>query len=1247
MAKKSPHKQDGKGRSSPGGKTSAGVRPKLRQPSGAKSEVAVSECAVVGLGASAGGLDAFRKFFSAMPDDCNMAFVLVQHLDPTHESLMVELLSRVTPLKVVQIADGMDVEANHVYMIPPNRTLMIRHGKLHLIEPIERRGMRMPIDIFFRSLAEDQQERAIGIILSGTGTEGTLGLKAIKASCGLTIAQDPDSAHYDGMPRSAIAAGVVDQVLPVEGMPAVLLDYVRYWGIHYKTGSRPQEEGTSDYLEAVLALLRSRVKYEFSSYKRSTLVRRIQRRMILKHIEQGSDYLALLRDNPEETSALFKDLLISVSGFFREPEAWGILEEKAIKPVMLQRKQHTAIRVWVPGCATGEEAYSIAMVVLEQLQETKQDGNIQIFATDIDEDALARARAGSYPASIAAEVRPDRLSRFFNSTDDGYTVSKLLRDSVMFAVQNVIADVPFSKLDLISCRNLLIYLEPEVQKKLIALFHFALRDDGVLFLGNAETLGQNEDLFEPLSKKWRIYRRSRRARPYKIDFPLVPAREPHRELERSPRFGAVHGATFAETAQRMLLEIYVPACVLVNDKYEVLHYQGSTHNYLAQPTGPPTMDLLACIRGGLRAKLRGALHRATQSGEPTTLTEARVPRGGGSRLARITVTPLRAPKEVEGLLLVAFEDQPGLEPPPGLESPSPDDALMRALEDDLKATKEDLQGSIEQLESANEELKTANEEVMSVNEELQSINEELETSKEELQSLNEELTTVNNQLEGKIAELEAANDDLNNLLKSTSIATIFLDSQYRIRRFTPAATTLFSLIPADAGRPLSDISPKFTDSDLLSDAEAVLGKFTPIEREVQTQDGRWYLRRALPYRTDDERVVGVVVTFSEITERKRAAEDLQRINADLEHRVHQRTVELETLNDQLRQEITERQRAELGLREREARIRALVDTAADAIITIDGKGRVESFNPAAEIMFKCKSDKIIGHYIRTLMPKLQWVRRGDQIRRPSDSDDKELIGILREVVGRSQDGATFPIDLVISEIKIEDRRTFTLIARNLSERRALEKEVLEASTREQQRISRDLHDRVGQELTGIGYLATSLAQELGSRPPGAAATKIAQGIQRVVGEVRSAIRGLTPVAIEDNGLMTALEELASRTREHFDIPCRFVCNRVVSIDDNRIATHLYFIAQEAVHNAVKHARAKEIVVALRGAANHVSLEISDDGVGIAPQVELGQRMGLHIMRYRASEIGAALALGSVDGAGTRVTCTLPRGAIHA
>jgi two-component system CheB/CheR fusion protein len=1227
MAKKRPGKRSAKASASPAGKAPSGSRPKAVQRPETRAGHPAHECAVVGLGASAGGLDAFKKFFGAMPPDCGMAFVLVQHLDPTHESFMVELLTRVTPMKVVQVVDGMAVEANHVYMIPPNRTLVINHGTLHLTEPVERRGMRVPIDIFLRSLAEDQQERAIGIILSGTGTEGTLGLKAIKACGGMTIAQSPDTAQYDGMPRNAVAAGVVDHVLAVEKMPAALLDYVQFLSRHKRPQSRRAGDEPPDYLDAVLALLRTRVKYEFGSYKKGTLVRRIQRRMVLKHIEGGSQYLKLLRNEPEEVNALFKDLLISVSGFFREREAWKILEEQVIGPLVRARKPDTAIRVWVPGCATGEEAYSIAMLLIEALHETKRNGDFQIFATDIDEDALAYARAGTYPASIADDIPPDRLSRFFINNGESYTVNKLLRDSVMFAVQNVIGDVPFSKLDLISCRNLLIYLEPTVQKKLVALFHFALRDGGALFLGNAETIGQQEELFEPISKKWRIYRRTWPARPNKIDFPIIPARVPQRELDQAPRFGLTREAKFVETAQRVVLDVYAPACVLINARYDMLFFQGPTEDYLVRPPGAPTTDLLACVREGLRSKLRGALHRAAQKDDRVILTGARVKRGDQHHSVKITVTPVAAPKEVEGLLLVAFEDRPEAELPTGPEAPTSDDALIRALEEDLKTTREDLQGSIEQLESANEELKAANEEVMSMNEELQSINEELETSKEELQSLNEELTTVNNQLEGKITELEATNDDLSNLLVSTNIATIFLDAHYHVRRFTPATSRLFNLIQADIGRPLTDLSSRVTDPDLLPDATLVLDKLTPIEREVQTQDDRWYVRRVLPYRTEDNRIAGVVITFAEVSDQKRAEQNLKKLNEDLEERVKKRTGELEAANQQLRREVEDRKRAELEVRQRKARLLAIIDNAVDAIITIDAHGDVDSFNPAAASMFKYEPDEIVGKNIKALIPKLRWNER--------DNERHELTGYCR-------DGSTIPIDLTIREVMVEDRRAFSIIARNLSQQRMLQKQVLEASAREQERISHDLHDRAGQELTGVGYLAAGLAHELGSSPQAQAAAKIVQGIERAVGEVRSAIRGLTPVGTEDNGLATALEGLALKTQDQFGIRCRFLGDRTIRLADNRVGTHLYFIAQEAVHNAVKHAQAKEIQVALKDDTGRLTLEVRDDGVGMADPVSTGQKMGLNIMRYRASEIGAMLSFQGSDGRGTRVTCTLPR-----
>jgi two-component system CheB/CheR fusion protein len=1199
---------------------------------------------VVGLGASAGGLDAFKKFFSVMPADSGLAFVLVQHLDPTHESLMVELLARVTPMKVVQIVDRMPVAPNQVYMIPPNRTLMISQGVLHLAEPIERRGMRVPIDIFFRSLAEDQQERAIGVILSGTGTEGTLGLKAIRANGGVTLAQSPETAHYDGMPRSAIAAGVVDHAIPVEQMPEILISYAKHWYVHGKEKARPREAEPADYLEAILALLSNRFKYEFRGYKKTTLNRRIQRRMVLRHIERGYEYLKLLHSSPEELNSLFKDMLISVSGFFRDREAWQVLAAKVIPTLVKDKKPDAPIRVWVPGCATGEEAYTIAILLLEQLQEMKRNGNLQIFATDIDEEALAVARRATYPASIAADISPERLHRFFVSQVDSYTASKMLRDSVMFATQNVISDVPYSKLDLISCRNLLIYLDLEVQNKLITLFHFALREGGYLYLGNAETIGQKEDLFSPIAKKWRIYRRASPLLAAKVDFPVFPALPLHLRQDQLRRLDPSREPRFTEIAQKLVLERFAPACVLINRKFEILYFQGPTHDFLTQPAGPPTQDLLDCAREGLRTKLRGALHRALQKDQPVTIGDVRVRRGAGSHAVRVSITPIKDPKMLEGLFLVAFEDQPQSLPPAGADAPPLDDTVVRDLEDELKATREDLQGSIEQLESANEELKSANEEVMSMNEELQSVNEELETSKEELQSMNEELTTVNNQLEGKIIELEATNDDLSNLLISTNIATIFLDTLFRIRRFTPAATRLVNLIQADAGRPLSDLTIKFTDPDLLPDAQAVLKKLIPIEKEVRTQDDRWYLRQVLPYRTEDNRIVGVVLTFSDITDQKQAKERTQKVNEELELHVQQRTAELESVNQQLRHQIGERERAEHGLREREARLRAIVDAAADAIITIDDRGTIESFNPAAESMFQCRTEEVIGKNINTIIASFDSDNYMKQLRQ---SGGGKLVGVRREVAGQCRDGTTFPVDLVLSAIRLDDRRLFTIIARNISERRTLEREVLEGRSQEKQRISRDLHDRVGQELTGLGFLASGLAQDLGSGPQAEACEKIVQGIDRVIGEVRNAIRGLTPVPMDALGLSTALEELAARTTEQFGIPCRFTSDRPVKIEDNEISTHLYFIAQEAVHNSARHAHARNIEIALEGdgdgGGDQITLQVSDDGVGIGPEREIVPGMGLHIMQYRAAEIGATFDVAERDGSGTRVTCSLPRG----
>ncbi len=886
--------------------------------------------AVVGVGASAGGLDAFRKLLEPMPADCGMAFVLVQHLDPTHTSHTAELLRSHTQLSVVEVSDGLPVEANRVYVIPPGAYLSISGNELRLSEPIERRGVRVPIDFFFRSLAEDQQQRAICVILSGTGSDGTLGLREVKAAGGIVLAQDPSTSQFDGMPRSAIVTGLVDYVLPPDQMADVLTRYIRHWYVNGE--APPPADQERDDFNAVLAILRTRNKYDFSCYKKGTLSRRVQRRMGLRHVETLAEYASLLRAEPDEATALFKDMLIGVTNFFREPEAWPVLRDEVIRPLVagvgmagteprsgIRKHADTLpagilaspatdgpLRVWVPGCATGEEAYSIAMLVIEELQAAGKNQDLQVFASDIDHDALSFGRAGIYPENVAADVSPERLRQFFIKGEHTYRINKELREAVVFAEQNLIGDPPFAKLDLISCRNLLIYLEPDVQQRIIAMFHFALREGGCLFLGNSETIGGQHDLFQPLSKKWRIYRRVGPLRPAKVMFPIVTGQHAPALPQRSAApVAALLGVS--RLTQQLLLERYSPACVLVNRTLEVLYLHGPTDGYLQLPAGEPSTDLLAMAREGLRTRLRAVVRQAVDQGE-TAATIARVRRDGKYHHVRITAEPLRHPHEAEGLVLVTFDTDGGqilnlpatnikqvsnLPKPPsaektgGLETcpTSEADQLVAQLEDELRSSREEMQGLIEELETSNEEMKAANEEATSINEELQSTNEELETSKEELQSLNEELTTVNSQLEAKMGELEATNNDLHNLLTSTEIATVFLDRQFRIKRFTPAATGLMRLIPSDIGRPLSDIVLNFDDPDLPADVEAVLARLTQMEKEIQTGDGAWYTRRVLPYRTEDNRIDGVVITLTDITDRKRAEEVTQQLNVALRQQV--------------------------------------------------------------------------------------------------------------------------------------------------------------------------------------------------------------------------------------------------------------------------------------------------------------------------------------------------------------------------
>ena len=841
---------------------------------------------VVAIGASAGGLAALSRFFEAMSADAGIGFVVIVHLAPTHASHLPELLARHTAMPVTQVQDAEParLQRDHVYVIPPDRSLELRAGHLCLSKGERLPKIPLPIDRFFRSLAEDRQEQAICIVLSGSGSDGSQGLRDVKSEGGLVLAQSPETAEHDGMPRSAIATGQVDVVLPVEQMPRALLDYARHALLLGAPIADALAAADDEVLHDIITLLRLRAGRDFRGYKQAMVMRRVRRRMGLARIQRLADYHALLRDSTEEVGTLCKDLLIGVTAFFREPEAWAALEHEVLAPLVRGAARDASFRIWVPACSTGEEAYTIAMLMAEQMAAHAHRGKVSIFATDADHQALDSGRNGRYPEQIAATVLPERLARFFTHQGEQFTVRKELREMVVFAPQNLLSDPPFSRLDLICCRNLLIYLEPAQQHKLMLLFHFALNPGGHLMLGKSESVGHQHGLFEPAVKRWRIYRR------------IGPPRRAAIEFARGVRDGGavVRGGArpvptrhdeYGELVRQLLLAHHAPTAVLIDREQHVLYIAGPSEDFFVHPRGAPTDDLLSIVREGLRVKLRALLHQALQE---ATMARGAAPltQHGKSLRVEIGVMPVPQPAS-RGLLLVTFSSRPGAAP----ARADGEDNALHLLEDELQITRRDLQGAIEELESANEELKVANEEAMSMNEELQSANEELETSKEELQSLNEELTTVNNQMEEKLLELEAANNDLTNLLTSTHMPTLFLDRRFRIKRFTPALSRLFSLIPTDIDRPITDIASRFPIAELLDDAKRVLDALVPIEREMHSGDEQ-YLRRVLPYRTQEDHIDGVVVTFTDISELRRTSNELQQS----EERARGQAQELHLLN---------------------------------------------------------------------------------------------------------------------------------------------------------------------------------------------------------------------------------------------------------------------------------------------------------------------------------------------------------------
>jgi two-component system CheB/CheR fusion protein len=836
---------------------------------------------IVGLGASAGGLAAFEAFFSGMPGDARpgMAFVLVQHLAPDHKSILTELIQRTTSMQVFEAVDGVVVQPNCAYIIPPNRDLACHQGALRVTTPTQERGQRLPIDFLFRSLAEDQHERAIGIVLSGTGSDGTLGLRAIKGEGGMAMAQNPGSSQYDGMPLSALGTGLVDYELPPAEMPAQLLSYVAHAFGHPPRVVAAASKKAAQALADIFVLLRARTGHEFSQYKANTILRRIERRLALNRIESLEAYVAFLKQAPEEADALFRDLLIGVTRFFRDPWAFRALEEKVVAGLFAREPTEAGVRIWCPGCSTGEEAYSLAILLQERMEALDRRSKVQVFATDLDTEAIAIARIGHYPANIEADVTPERLARFFVRDPDGrgYRIHKTIRDLVMLSQQNVIKDPPFSRLDLISCRNLLIYLGPELQKKVIPLFHYALRPGGFLFQGTAETVGEFGELFEAVDRKAKLYQRlqTQAGSPWAtLGRSLAPMARPQAAPPGQPEAGPPP-QSLRELTERAYLEQSGAAGVLVNGQGAVLFLHGRAGAFLELPAGEAGINnILKMARDGLRRALTTALHRVVGTQATVRCPGLRVQTNEGLRTVDLAISPVAGSAEGgsrSALYLVMLRDAPALEPQERAEA-LPGGSDLAALRLELQAKDDYLKAANEELETSNHELKVSNEELQSTNEEFQSTNEELETSKEELQSLNEELATVNNELQTRVGDLSRANNDMNNLLAGTGVGTLFVDLQLRILRFTPAATRIINLIQSDVGRPVGHLVCKLLDYDRLeADIQAVLDSLEPLEAEVRTRDGRWYAMSIQPYRTLENVVEGAVLTFGDITALKGTA----------------------------------------------------------------------------------------------------------------------------------------------------------------------------------------------------------------------------------------------------------------------------------------------------------------------------------------------------------------------------------------
>jgi two-component system CheB/CheR fusion protein len=843
---------------------------------------------IVGIGASAGGLEAFEQFLAHVPARSGLAYVVVQHLDPTQKAILADLLQRVTSLIVREASEGIAVEADHVYVIPPNTEISLARGTLHLASPTEPRGMRLPVNVLFSSLARDQGASAVGVVLSGMGSDGTLGLQALKAVGGLTIVQEPSSAQFDSMPRSAISAGCADIVALPADMPARILACASQDGQAASPSVEPVSDPApghlaldplTDTIEGIFSLLRQRTRHDFSLYKPSTLNRRIERRMAIHGLSTVAEYVRFLRQNAQEIDLLFKELLIGVTSFFRDAAVWNCMLDAAVPALLARRGGETKLRAWVAGCSTGEEAYTLAIVFSEALQRLPEHRNcsLQIFASDLSPDAIATARTGRYPDTICQVLTPERVARYFTRQGATLCVSKPIRDMVLFGQHDVVLDPPFTRLDILCCRNLLIYFDATLQRRLLPLFHYSLRPGGVLLLGSSETVGSFSKLFEPLESKLRLYLRRPALSAGGPEFLLKsfpPLSKMTKEMPMPSSLNAVQGSdSLQAAADHVLLQVHAPPAVVVNAAGDIIYISGRTGKYLEPAAGKANWNFHAMIRENLREPVAGALRQAAAKGEAVQVHGVQLVGTGGTQGVDVTVSPLHEPAALANTMMIVFRDVAAAPRGGRRRGASAAEAIHAA---EVQHCRDEIQSLREENRASSEELQSANEELQSTNEELQSANEELTTSKEEMQSMNEELQTVNAEMQSKLDDLALAQSDMKSLLNSTEIAMLFLDQNLNVRRFTDRAAKIINLRDSDIGRPLSDLTTSLQYPTLHEDAHETLRTLIFTEKQIQTSDQRWFSVRIMPYRRLDNVIDGAVITFVDITATKQVEATLRK-----------------------------------------------------------------------------------------------------------------------------------------------------------------------------------------------------------------------------------------------------------------------------------------------------------------------------------------------------------------------------------